>query len=115
MKSCGIMQSLPREEVLTMAEQLQPIDITNQPDVVRLAEEVKSTKQSRLLRRRGEDLAVLNPLAPRRRRVSRGKLLTQDDALFRLIASADGPDDGVTDVSENKAKYLADAYADTHE
>lgn len=98
-----------------MDERLQPIDISNQPDLVRLAEEVRSTRRPRLLRRKGEDLAVLAPAQLRQQRTPRGKLFTEDDALFRLIGIADGPDDGVTDVSENVDKYLADAYADTHE
>ncbi len=41
----------------------------------------------------------------------RGKLFTKDDSLFNIIGIAKGSADGVTDVSENKYKYLAEAYA----
>jgi excisionase family DNA binding protein len=43
-----------------------------------------------------------------------GGILTEDDPIFRLMGI--GVDkDGATDVSENKYKYLAEAYADLHE
>ena len=38
-----------------------PIDITNMPDLVRIAEEVEATKKSRELRRASKTLAVLMP------------------------------------------------------
>ena len=41
---------------------------------------------------------------PRRRQ------FTRDDALFTIIGLAAGPADGVTDVSANKYRYLAEAY-----
>jgi hypothetical protein len=98
-----------------MAEQIQPIDISNQPDLVRLAEEVRTTRKPRLLRHNGEDVAVLKPTQTSAHRTPRSKLFTENDALFRLIGTADGPEDGVTDVSENVDRYLADAYSNTNE
>lgn len=96
-----------------MVKELTSIDISQMPDMVRVAEEVQATGQPRLLRRDGQDVALVTPIearpfpsAPRRRR---GRL-TRHDALFDLIGLAAGPDDGVTDVSENKYQYLAEAY-----
>ena len=43
-----------------------------------------------------------------------GGILTEDDPIFRLIGALEAKD-GPTDVSENKQKYLAEAYADLHE
>ena len=37
------------------------IDISNKPDLLRLAEEVKATRKPRLLKRNGETLAMLMP------------------------------------------------------
>jgi hypothetical protein len=52
-----------------MATDFKPIDISNAPELVRLAEEVRASREPRVLRRHGEDLAVLVPVpaAPRRR------------------------------------------------
>jgi hypothetical protein len=68
-----------------MATELEPIDISDLPELLRIAEEVRLTRQPRMLRRDGEDIAVLMPPPRPRRRSSRGKPLTKDDPLFRLI------------------------------
>ncbi len=41
----------------------------------------------------------------------RGGAFTMNDSLWNLAGIADSGPDGPTDVSENKYKYLADAYA----
>lgn len=41
--------------------------------------------------------------------------VTADDPLWNIIGMADSGPEGPTDVSRNKHKYLADAYADLHE
>jgi hypothetical protein len=46
-----------------MASEQQPIDISSMPDLLRLAEEVRATKQARMLQRDHEDLAMLVPVA----------------------------------------------------
>ena len=45
-----------------------PIDISNNPDLLRLAEEVAATKKSRLLRASGESVALLTPVKPTKKR-----------------------------------------------
>jgi len=47
-----------------MAEPLPAIDVTDVPELRRLAEEVNRTGQARVLRRDGKDLAVVNPVPP---------------------------------------------------
>src|SRR5579883_2326392 len=90
-----------------------PLDITNDPELARLAEQVHETGVPYMLVRDGEPLAVIYPLsgkgAPRKPRRRRTGILRPDDALFELIgfAASGGPGD----VSSNKHKYLADAYA----
>jgi hypothetical protein len=44
-----------------------------------------------------------------------GKPFTFDDPLWNIVGMADSGPEGPTDVSRNKHKYLADAYADLHE
>lgn len=71
-----------------MARELTPVDVTDTPDLLRLAEEVRRSGKPRLLRRDGEALAVLSPApAPRKRRARKPKTYTQaDDEAF--LASA---------------------------
>ena len=47
-----------------MAEQPPSIDVSDVPDVLRLAEEVRRSGEPRVLRGDGEDLAMVVPLPP---------------------------------------------------
>jgi hypothetical protein len=47
-----------------MAEHIDPIDIGNTPELVRLAEDVHRSHRARIPRRDGEDLAMIVPLPP---------------------------------------------------
>ena len=46
-----------------MAEQPKSIDISDVPEILRIAEEVRRAGEPRLLRRHGEDLAMVVPLS----------------------------------------------------
>jgi hypothetical protein len=46
-----------------MNRNLVPVDISRQPDMLRLAEEVQATQTPRVLKRDNESLAVVMPLA----------------------------------------------------
>ena len=96
-----------------MARELKRIDITNVPELLRIAEEVQASQEPRVLRRDGEDLAVVRPLKrPGRPRIPRGKPFTKEDPIWNLQGIGRS---GLTDVSENVDKYLAEAYIDTHD
>jgi excisionase family DNA binding protein len=64
---------------------------------------------------------VAKPVAPKAQQASRasrgqrGRPLTYDDPIWDIVGIADSGPGGPTDVSENKDKYLAEAYADLHE
>src|SRR5688572_28430443 len=45
-----------------MVRNLKPIDVSQLPDVLRIAEEVQRTRQPRLLRRDSEDVALVVPV-----------------------------------------------------
>jgi hypothetical protein len=62
--------------------ELKPLDISNLPELVRIAEEVQSTQQPRVLRRRSEDVAVIVPVTGSPSTVTDGEPAghTQDDA-----------------------------------
>ncbi len=85
-----------------MARELEPIDISHTPELLRLAEDVQRTRRPRLLRRDTEDLVVVSP-APQPRR-PRGRVLTEDDPLFGLIGIGDSGIPG--GISANKHEAL---------
>ena len=92
-----------------MARELEPIDISDTADLLRLAEEVHRTRTPRLVRRNREDFVVVSPAPPASKpRRPRGRVLTEDDPLFDLIGI--GHSGGPGDVSANKHRYLAEAH-----
>jgi hypothetical protein len=48
-----------------MAKELKHIDVSHTPELLRLAEEVRRTRQPHILRRDREDMAVVFPLTAR--------------------------------------------------
>jgi len=86
-----------------MARELTPIDISNVPDLLRLAEEVAASGEPRVLRRASEDLAVVMPVkkrVPARRRKVRAKT-EADDAAFLASAGGWADEDVDTFIKEN--------------
>jgi hypothetical protein len=72
-----------------MAREMIPVDVTHAPEILRLAEEVRSSKIPRVLRGNGEEIAVLTPLSPARKRGKRSKTYAKaDDEAF--LAAAGG-------------------------
>lgn len=70
-----------------MAEHVKSIDIRDAPELRRLAEEVHRSGESRVLRREGEDLAMIVPL-PRPRRERHSRTLSDED--YQAFRSAAG-------------------------
>jgi hypothetical protein len=99
----------------TMAKPLKPIDISAVPALLRIVEEATASGEAYVLTRAGEELAVLTPVKARRarRRPRKSGVITEDDSLWNIVGM--GESEGPGDISENKHKYLAEAYADLHE
>lgn len=91
-----------------MAKEPKRIDISAIPELLNIAEEVRTTKESRLLKRDGEDLALITPVRPVARRIRRGRPTAADDPLWNIVGMASSAEP--TDASK-KHEYLADAYA----
>jgi len=70
-----------------MAEQPKSIDISDVPDILRLAEEVRRAGEPRVLRRDGEDLAMVVPM-PRPTKTRLKKPTGADYAAFRGAAGS---------------------------
>ena len=64
-----------------MALEIEAIDVTDVPELRRIAEEVRDTREPRVLRAGDEDVAVVMPV-PRRRGRKRQRT-EADDATFR--------------------------------
>ena len=80
-----------------MAQEIKSIDITNMPDLVRMAEAVRETREPRLLRSDGEALAVLTPVrSPRRQGTSERK------AAFDAVLAAAGSWKGIVEADKLK-------------
>ena len=81
------------------------IDITDVPELARIAEEVRSSGEARILRRAGEDIAILSPATalhdPKRGPRSR----TKEDR--QAFLAAGGGWKGLVDTDQ----LIADTYA----
>lgn len=77
---------------MTVAE-ATPIDITNSPELARLAEEVRASRQPRSLQRNGETIAVVMPVASKRTR-RRAKTAADEEAFLASAGSWQGLVDG---------------------
>jgi hypothetical protein len=84
-----------------MPEAYKPIDISHDPELLKLAEEVHTAHESRLLRPNDEDLAVLMPVKSKRKRRRREKTKADYEA---FCAAAGSWKDVDTD------KLIADIY-----
>lgn len=93
---------------VNMARELQAIDVTDSPELLRLAEDVRHTQQARILQRNRQDLAVLMPVATPETRRARGRAFSANDPLFGLIGMGRSGIHG--GVSAKKHEYLARAY-----
>ena len=91
-----------------MPKELQPIDVSEIPELLNIAEQVRATGQPCVLKRKDEELAVLTPVAPARQTRPRRGPLSKDDPLFELIGI--GRSGIAGGVSAKKHEYLARAY-----
>ena len=93
-----------------MAPKWQETDISNAPELLRLADEVTRSGSPRLLTSGNRPLAVLAPvessITPRRRR--RASTGLPRDSILDIIGIAESAEP--TDISQHKHRYLAEAY-----
>ncbi len=73
-----------------MQKETDSVDITNIPDLLRLAEEVRATKQPRLLKRGDEEVAILTPVT-RSSTAANRRLLESFDRMAGSLATVDIP------------------------
>jgi hypothetical protein len=93
-------------QVLTMAETLQPLDISDRAELRQLVEEVQAADAARPLQVDQQTVAILVPVAHRTPR--RGRPTSAADPLWNIVGLAKS--EGPGDVAENVDIYLAEAY-----
>jgi hypothetical protein len=81
-----------------MAKEPKRIDISRMPELLSIAQEVRSTNEPRILQQENEDVAMLTPITPVAKRSVRGKPTSADDPLWKLIGIGHS---GKGDISEN--------------
>ncbi len=95
-----------------MRKEVKTMEISHIPELVRIAEEVRTSGKPRVLRRNRKDLAILSPVKPARKTSSKVQPVTHEDALFRLVGIGKSGIPG--GISEKKHEYLIKAYRSTH-
>lgn len=95
-----------------MSAEPEPIDVSESPELLTLAEEVQRSGTERVLKRGARELALVTPIvapdraaAPTRRRSRR----PAPDAILNIIGI--GASAAPTDVARHEQEYLAEAYA----
>ena len=91
-----------------MAKEVDRVDISNVPEILHLAEEVRGSNQPRLLTRDGEELAVIMPVRQPRRRDRRTGVISRDDPFVRMAGSGDSGIPG--GISGRKYDYFREAF-----
>lgn len=89
-----------------MAKEPKRIDISRIPELLSIAQEVRSSNEPRILQQENEDVAMLTPITPVAKRRVRGNPTSADDPLWKLIGIGHS---GKGDISENTHQYLAEA------
>lgn len=69
-----------------MVKEAKPIDVSDMPELLRIAEEVRASNEPRVLLRNNEDIAVLMPLKRRTQRLPRRGKSEADYEAFRSAA-----------------------------
>ena len=95
---------MPERRVQKMEKRLKGIDVSCVPELLGVAEEVRNTGEPRLLRKDGEDLAIVVPVKPASRRLARRPRTKADYEAFRSAAG------GWKDVDTDR--LISDIYAD---
>jgi hypothetical protein len=99
-----------------MRKAIREVDITQIPELLRLAQTVQDTQEPCVLKQGDQQVAMLTPVrasaSSSRATRRRTPAFEPNDSLLKIAGIADaflGPD-APTDVSQNKYKYLAEAY-----
>ncbi len=94
-----------------MATELEKTDISGEPELLRLVEELVASRSPRVLTNGEEALAIVTPVdAPEQARSRRPGTSTRQahDSILNIIGIAASSEP--TDVAQHERRYLAEAY-----
>ena len=79
-----------RNEIVPVArgEELKSVDVANVPELLSIAEKVRDTGEPCVLKRDGEESAILSPVPPGPRRQRRTGVVTRNDPLWNMVGMA---------------------------
>jgi len=90
-----------------MAKEMRSIDISGVPDLVKIAEEVRMTGKPRILRRNGEEMAMVIPISlTRRHKATQNRTKSDYDAFLSAAGGWKGLVDAdklIEDIYESRA------------
>lgn len=85
------------------------VDVAHVPELLSIAEKVRETGESCILKRGRVEIAILSPVPAAPRKQRKTGVVTRNDPLWNIVGMASSEDPG--EVARNKHKYLAEAYA----
>jgi hypothetical protein len=94
---------------MAVARELEPHTISDTPDDVRLAEEVAGTGVALVLKRAGEELAILSPVRTDRRASARRRIRAPSSNAWLDDLVGIGTSSGPSDVLAKVHGYVAEA------
>ncbi|GEM_PF-6384670 len=89
-------------------KEVKHIDISDFPELLIIAEKILSSGGVHILSRNGEDILEIRPAKPIARKRVKGRAMTKDDPLSKLVGSVTNAEP--TDASKIY-EYLADAFS----
>jgi hypothetical protein len=96
---------------VAMERKLKPLDISALPDLLRLVDVIVEADEPLVLRRRGEDVAVLTPVVHRGHPGTRRPAIDDAEAERAFLATA-GSWKGLVDAEQLKARIRAERGSD---
>ena len=88
-----------------MAQELRPLDISDLPDLRALVDELRRSREPRVLRVDSEDVAILTPVTAASQRRPRARTKTAAD--YDAFHASAGSWDGIVDVEQFKRDNAA--------
>ena len=96
-----------------MARKVDHLNIADSPELLRLVDAVRNADRPVVLEHDNEEVAIVTPIVRRAKRTVRGRPVTDDDPLWKLVGAGESSEP--TDIAKEKSRYVAEAYSDLHQ
>jgi hypothetical protein len=95
--------------VIEMAREVNRINISNNPELLRLVETAKNAQMPVVLEQDDEEVAIIRSIKKPVAKRTRGRAMSTDDPLWKLVGTGESAEP--TDIKTHKDEYLGEAYA----